>query len=102
MSDEYVLRMPARRFFVYLEKIHRMQIREKYAWLRDLTDVAAVAICGKDYHDSLKRQFETAMIDNSDRTNAGTGRAIPADSKLASKGIAAMLSAKGKVRVRNG
>jgi hypothetical protein len=54
---DYILNMPAVRFFSMLNSAKKIKYRERAHFMMQLCDVAAVSIGGKDYFDIVRKQF---------------------------------------------
>lgn len=56
-SVEYVLKMPARRFFALRKALYEVKREEKYSGLMDLCDVQFISVAQNGYHQELKDYY---------------------------------------------
>lgn len=64
---EYVLSMPARRFYAMRLEMLRQDQKEKANFLYDLCDVSAISIADSKYFEEAKTYFRQSMMDPEDR-----------------------------------
>ena len=86
-QPEYVLAMPAVRFFAMLKAGKKKQYQDQSSIMANLCDIAAIAIGNKDYYEAIRRQFyfrsvgQEEMLDESrahDLTKQSTKMALAA------------------------
>jgi hypothetical protein len=92
---EYVLNMPARRFFAMLIELKEQHRKQSAAFLYDLCDVAAIAICDVKYLKELKGYYKNLQNETWSEPlfNKNPRRVFKADDPKESKAAANVLKA---------
>jgi len=60
-SYEYVMGMPARRFFAFKKVMFEINREDKYSNLMDLCDVQFITLASAQYHSELKDHYKTLL-----------------------------------------
>ncbi len=100
---EYVLKMPARRFFAMRTETINYERKSRANFLLDLCDVAAIPLCNADYYKEVKSYFRDAAMDVAERKRVQRmNRHVfdaddPIDSKRAAEALKALIGGGGMV-----
>jgi hypothetical protein len=54
---EYILNMPARRFFVMLKESRDQENQKRWSSMVELCDVAAIPLCNGEYYSQKRAEF---------------------------------------------
>lgn len=60
-TDDYVLNMPAKRFFTFSKQAHKLKVERDAEYFMELCDIMAVAGCTSEYKDSLKSVYRARI-----------------------------------------